>query len=45
MKRAEDITAESRIIIKIFLGTFLDAKKTQKKIQWFLIEVKFTTLK
>ena len=35
MKRAEDITAESRIIIKIFLGTFLDAKKTQKKYNGF----------
>lgn len=44
MKGAEDITAESRIIIKIFLDTFLDAKNTQKKIQWFLNEVKFTTL-
>lgn len=35
MKGAEDITAESRIIIKIFLGTFLDAKKNQKKINGF----------
>ena len=31
MKGAEDITAERRIIIKIFLGTFFDAKKNSEK--------------